>query len=202
MFDTRTVTLGVSDLTSTALNTTVTAGGVEVRDMEIRGVKAQQTVINTTDFPTAPVSDWSDGDIGAWNGTSGRFEPFSPISLQDWTTELNALINADSDTSTGTGTGQINAENVLLEEITADGLVKVTLTGQLTNYQEDDNISIQLSSILSSISTAQINELNRSDEFGTTTAARISGTVWTLNRENDIAGDTPITFTVVGFRTS
>jgi hypothetical protein len=170
--------------------------------VKIVGVKSQQTVVMPDVLPTAPQTAWSDGDHGVWNASSNRFEPTTlpTIEFETWTTQLDVLINADSETSTGTGSGQIKASDVYKEEIKSGLLTKVTLTGKLTNWQEDDNITINLSTIMSVISSTNINELNGANEYGSTTAARISGTTWTLNRDNGISGNSPVTFQIVGYK--
>ena len=126
-------------------------------------------------------------------------------TIDNVTTALNGLIDAHADTSTGTGAGQINVDYAIKEEVTNGTLTKVTINGFIGHFDEDDTISIDLSGWITNIIAINTNENNTFT--GETTAehlslvmARFSGSTWYLDRDNSINVNTPISFTIVGYR--
>lgn len=146
--------------------------GGDTYNLEIRGYKKQKTVINTIDAPVSLT--------------------VIPKAITD--TYISGA------TTIGTTQGQVNPTDWLIEEITSNGVTKVTINGRFDYWHDDDEVIITFpaGTITTPMSAMAAREAN--SHTAAFDMEIVDGDTYTINRDNTIDLSHGASFQIVGIK--
>lgn len=118
-------------------------------NMRIIGVKAQKTVINTTDIPVQNQENQVNGGLLKWNATDGAYEPYSGTAVSSGADPIRESVFGSygrGTTATGTSAGNGSTVSVPLNNVVEGGSIAYNST--LRGFDVPDGSVVEINAQL------------------------------------------------------